>query len=126
MSLESMTAHRCWLSRFGENVPFSLPAVVGVFCGFLQFPICIRKQLLGLFRVTSKVIIVGTLRVINFLVGLENVMLRLRQISMPVGINVLPGRLGNRYACTHEHTSQCTAQHYVFRLHGKLLLPGEE
>jgi hypothetical protein len=100
------------------NVTVNLPAVVGVFCGFLQFPICFRKQLLGLSRVTSKVVVIVTSRGIDLFVGLDNVMLRLREISMPVGINVLTGRLGNRYACTHEHTSQCTAQHHVFRLHG--------
>jgi hypothetical protein len=88
----------------------------GVFCSCLQFPICIRKQLLGFFRVTSQVIFVLTFRFPNFLVGLNNMMLSLREISI-MGINVLTGRLCNRYASRHEHSSQRTAQHYIFRLH---------
>jgi hypothetical protein len=98
--------------------PVNLPAVLGVFCGLLQFPICFRKQLLGLSGVTSKVVVIVTSRGFDLFVGLDNVMLRFREISMSVGINVLTGLLGNHYACTHEHSSQCTAQHHVFRLHG--------
>jgi hypothetical protein len=59
--------------------------------------------------------VVRTFCFLNFLVGLDNMMLRVREISILVGINVLTGRLGNRYSCTHQRSSQCAAQHEVFR-----------
>jgi hypothetical protein len=99
------------------NAIFSLLAVFGDFRGGLQFPICICKQLLGFFRVATQLIFVLAFRFRNTLVGLDNVMLSRREISKPVGINILTGRLGNRYARTHQRSSQCTAQHYVFRFH---------
>ena len=71
--------------------------VVREFGSFFKFAACLIKQLLGLFRVTAQLVLVGFLSFVDFFKSLYDVMLGFGEIWMLSGVNVCFRPLSQTY-----------------------------
>lgn len=100
----------------------ALLAVIGKLCGRFEFAIGGVDQILRFLRMTAELVFVLFLSFVDLSVGLLEMMLRVREIRMPVTVNVDDGALGEREPAENQGSSKQEAQHKIAALHGDFLL----
>jgi|SRR5580658_1070600 hypothetical protein len=100
----------------------ALLTVISKLCGDFEFTIGGVDQILCFLRMTSELIFVFFLSFVDLSVGLLEMMLRVREIRMPVTVNVYDGALGECEPAEKQGSSKQEAQHKIAALHGDCLL----
>jgi hypothetical protein len=92
--------------------------MISEFGGFFDFAIRSVQELFCFLGVAAQAIAILPLSLVEFLIGLLDVMLRFREIRMPMRVNIDDRALRQGKPAAHQGACQYAAQCEILPLHG--------